>query len=112
MIVHIVFWRLAENAPNGKSKQDNALEIKRRFEALRGAIPGLMRCEIGLDTSHTPEASDVALYSEFDSPAALDAYQTHPAHKDIVGFLKDVRSERRVVDYERAADSDSRDRPR
>ena len=31
---------------------------------------------------------------------ALDAYQLHPAHKEIVGFLKDVRSERRVVDYE------------
>ena len=51
MIVHIVFWRLVDNPPNGKTKQDNALEIKRRFEALRGVIPGLMRCEIGIDVS-------------------------------------------------------------
>jgi hypothetical protein len=101
MIVHIVFWRLADNAPNGKSKHENALEIKWRFEALRGAIPGLMRCELGIDVSHTPESSDVALYTEFESSAALEAYAAHPAHKEIVGFLKDVRSERRVVDYER-----------
>ena len=100
MIVHIVFWRLLEHAPNGQSKQENALEMKRRFEALRGVIPGLVRCEVGFDMARTPEAADVALYTEFESQAALEAYQTHPAHKDIVGFLKDIRSERRVVDYE------------
>jgi hypothetical protein len=64
-------------------------------------IPGLARCEIGVDVSRTAESADVALYTEFDSPAALDAYQVHPLHKEIVGFLKEVRGERRVVDYER-----------
>ena len=101
MIVHIVFWRLLDQAPNGRSTQDNALEMKRRFEALNGVIPGLLRCEIGIDASHSAESSDVALYTEFESSTALDAYATHPAHKEIVGFLKDIRSERRVVDYER-----------
>ena len=38
MIVHIVFWRLHQTA-NGKSKHDNAREIKERLEALRG-LPG------------------------------------------------------------------------
>ena len=99
MIVHIVFWRLLDNAPNGKTKEENAHEMKRRFEALRGQMPGLLRIEIGIDFSRTAESSDVALYTEFDSPAALDAYQAHPLHKEIVGFLKDIRSERRVVDY-------------
>ena len=100
MLVHIVFWKLLDHAPNGRSKADNALEMKRRFEALRGVIPGLARCEIGVDISRTPESADVALYTEFDSPASLEAYQVHPLHKDIVGFLKDIRSERRVVDYQ------------
>ena len=99
MIVHIVFWRLHEQA-NGRTRQENALEMKRRFEALVGVIPGLTRCEVGIDVSRTPDSSDVALYSEFESKAALDAYQPHSAHKEIVGFLKGVRGERRVVDYE------------
>jgi hypothetical protein len=100
MVVHIVFWRLHEHAANGRSKQENALELKRRFEALVGVVPGLARCEVGIDISRTDDSADLALYSEFDSKAALEAYQPHPAHKEIVGFLKDVRTERRVVDYE------------
>ena len=100
MIVHIVFWRLHERSASGRTKQENALEMKQRFEALVGVIPGLARCTIGIDVAHTPDSADVALYSEFESRAALDAYQPHPAHQDIVAFLKDVRTERRVVDYE------------
>ena len=42
----------------------------------------------------------MALYTEFDSRAAYDAYVVHPLHKDVVAFFKGLRSERRVVDYE------------
>jgi hypothetical protein len=99
MVVHIVFWRLHDSA-KGKSKQDNALEMKRRFEALRPIMPGLLRLDFGIDFAATEQSSDVALYTEFESREALDAYQTHPAHKEVAAFLADVRSERRVVDYE------------
>lgn len=100
MVVHIVLWRLHDNAPNGRTKEENARELKRRFEALNGAIAGLTRCELGIDISRTAESADVALLSEFESAAALQAYQSHPLHQDIVAFLKGIRSERRVVDYE------------
>ena len=99
MIVHIVFWRLHQTA-NGKSKSDNALEIKQRFEALRPLIPGLRRLDVGIDFARTEQSSDVALYTEFDSQEALDAYQAHPAHQEVAAFLAPLRTERRVVDYE------------
>ena len=99
MVVHIVFWRLHERA-NGKSKQENALEIKRRFEALRPLMRGLLRLDVGIDFAGTDQSSDLALYTEFDSREALDAYQVHPAHKEVAAFLADLRTERRVVDYE------------
>ena len=99
MVVHIVFWRLHETA-NGKSKQENALEMKTRFEALRPLMPGLQRLDFGIDFAGSEQSSDVALYTEFDSRAALDAYQVHPAHKEVAAFLADLRTERRVVDYE------------
>ena len=98
MIVHIVFWRLHQ-AANGKSKHDNAREIKERLEALRG-LPGLRRLDVGIDFAGTEQSSDVALYTEFDSREALDAYQVHPAHQEFAAFLAPLRSERRVVDYE------------
>jgi quinol monooxygenase YgiN len=98
MIVHIVFWRLHETA-NGKSKQENAKEIKVRLEALRG-LTGLLRLDVGIDFASSEQSSDVALYTEFDSREALDAYQVHPAHQEFAAFLAPLRSERRVVDYE------------
>ena len=99
MIVHIVFWRLHETA-YGKSKNDNAREIKALFEALRPLIPGLRRLEVGIDFAETEQSSDIALYTEFDSREALDSYQVHPAHQDVAAFLGPLRTERRVVDYE------------
>ena len=63
-------------------------------------MPGLRRLDFGIDFAATDQSSDVALYTEFDSREALDAYQAHPAHKEVAAFLTDLRSERRVVDYE------------
>ena len=99
MIVHIVFWRLHDTA-NGKSKRDNAGEIKSRLDALRFVIPGLRRLDVGIDFAGTEQSSDIALYTEFDSREALDAYQVHPAHQEFAAFLGPLRTERRVVDYE------------
>jgi hypothetical protein len=99
MVVHIVFWRLHDSA-NGKSKRENALELKRRFEAMRPMMPGLLRLDFGLDFAATEQSSDVALYTEFESRAALEAYQAHPEHRAVVAFIANIRTERRVVDYE------------
>ena len=97
MIKHIVMWRLDETAGN---KTGNALKLKQLLEGLNGRIPGLLKLEVGIDSSKESESSDVVLYSEFESNAALQAYQVHPAHNEVVPFVKSVRGERRVVDYE------------
>ena len=97
MIKHIVMWRLREEAGD---KAANAQELKRQLESLNGRISGLLKLEVGIDFSKESESSDVVLYSEFESNAALQAYQVHPAHNEVVPFVKSVRGERRVVDYE------------
>ncbi len=101
MFIHIVFWRLRDIAENGRTKAENAVEIQRRFEALRGVIPGMTRCEVGLNLDPGPDASDAVLYTEFESAEAFAGYPPHPAHQAIVAWLKGIRTERRVVDYER-----------
>jgi len=101
MFVHIVFWRLREVAEDGQSKADSARELKRRFEAMRGQIPGLLRLDCGFDISAVPESADFALYTEFTDKAAFEGYYAHPLHLDVVGFIKGIKAERRVVDYER-----------
>lgn len=99
MVKHIVLWRLKESA-EGCSAAENALRIKQALEALNGRIPGLLRLEVGIDFSREEGSSDVALYSEFDSRAALEVYQNHPLHEEVKALVMAVRSERRVVDYE------------
>jgi hypothetical protein len=98
MVRHIVFWRLKESA-NGRSKAENAAEIKRLLEGLAGKIPGLLKIEVGFDFSRSPESADIVLYSELESRAALDAYQSHPLHEAVKPFITAAREERRVVDY-------------
>jgi heme-degrading monooxygenase HmoA len=99
MIKHIVLWRLKPEA-HGRSAADNARAIKEKLEGLRGRIPGLLEIEVGLDFSRTDNSCDLALYSEFESRAALDAYQAHPEHKAAMPFILEARTERHLVDYE------------
>lgn len=99
MIKHIVLWRLKPEA-HGRPAAENARAIKEKLEALRGRIAGLLKIEVGLDFSRTDNSCDLALYSEFESRAALDAYQAHPEHKAVMPFVLEARSERYLVDYE------------
>jgi quinol monooxygenase YgiN len=99
LVKHLVLWKLKPEA-HGQSAAENARAIKEKLEALRGRIPGLLRLEVGIDFSRTDNSSDVALNSEFESRAALDAYQAHPDHKALMPFILEARSERRLCDYE------------
>jgi hypothetical protein len=98
MVRHIVFWKL--NGATAEAKRAQAVEIKKALEALNGRIPGLLKLEVGIDFSSTDESADVALYSEFESRAALEVYARHPDHVAVLPIVKAARSERRVVDYE------------
>ncbi len=99
MVKHLVLWKLKPEA-HGQGAAENARAIKEKLEALRGRVPGLLGLEVGIDFSRTDSSSDVALYAEFESRAALDAYQAHPEHKAVMPFILEARSERRLCDYE------------
>ena len=99
MIKHIVFWKVNESL-KGNEREETYRKIKEGFESLRGAIPGLLHVEIGFDFLKSGDSCDIALYSEFESRAALEGYQTHPRHEALVQIIRPIRTERRVVDYE------------
>jgi quinol monooxygenase YgiN len=97
MIKHLVMWRV-RGATEAEKTSAKRL-VKTAFESLNGKIPGMLRLEIGLDTSGADYACDVVLYSEFESQAALDAYAAHPAHLQAKELVGDVRVARYQVDY-------------
>jgi hypothetical protein len=99
MIKHIVLWRLNESA-YGNDKQTNAIILKDKLLAMKSKVHGLEKIEVGFDFSNEKDSCHVVLYSEFENKEALHRYQTHPDHEEIKKWLRDVRFERRVIDYE------------
>jgi DNA-binding SARP family transcriptional activator len=90
MIKHIVVWQMRESASD-EQKQ----EMKRRLEALISRISQLLKIEVGID----PANETMSLYSEFTSKETLDAYQAHPAHQEVVAFVRKLVTARSVCDY-------------
>ena len=99
MIKHIVMWTLKDSA-EGADKATNAAKMKQLLEALPPLIPFLRHLEVGVDVFAASPACDVILSTTFDTRADLDAYQVHPEHVKVVGFVKQVVTARSVVDYE------------
>jgi quinol monooxygenase YgiN len=93
MIKHIVLWKLKE-----ENKQENALLIKQRLEALVGQIDGLNKLEVGINFNE--KGWDLCLYGEYRDKAALAFYQNHEKHKAVQQIVHAAMLERAVVDYE------------
>ena len=95
MVVHIVMFKFKE-----ENKEENILKTKKLLEALVEKIEDLKSLEVGIDFNQSQRAFDLSLYSTFNSKDALNTYATHPAHLEVVAFIKEVTLESKVVDYE------------
>jgi heme-degrading monooxygenase HmoA len=99
MIKHIVMWRLKDHA-EGTDKSENAIKMKALLDACSDIVPGIHSFEVALAKPGYDCTYDVVLYSEFDSLAALEAYQDHPQHVALKPFVGAVRLDRQCMDYE------------
>ncbi|MCP3907545.1 MAG: Dabb family protein [Oceanicoccus sp.] len=99
MIKHILLFKIEEGV-EGRSKAESIAQAKALIEGMNGKIPGLIKVEVGVDFSESPDSADMALYSEFESREALEVYAGHPEHKAVLPFIKSIISERRLIDYE------------
>jgi hypothetical protein len=95
---HIVLWKLKDHA-EGADKASNALKLKALLDGCAGIVPGMIRFEAVVAQPGLEATYDVLLNSEFESQAALDAYQNHPAHVAIKPFFGAVREARQCMDY-------------
>ena len=92
-------WKL-KDIHEGVGKNENALKLKRELENLKGKINEIQEIEVGLNFNESEASCDVVLYSTFNSVEDLKVYQKHPDHVKVAEFLSELRTERRVVDYE------------
>ncbi len=98
MIRHIVMWTVRATAQS--SREDNARELKRQLDALPGVIAEIQMLETGINSIDDPDAMHVVLNTSFANWQDLKTYQQHPAHKKVGEFVKQVRIDRKVVDFE------------
>ncbi len=97
MIRHIVMFRLA--ATDDAQRRDDAHGIAERLTALETQIAGIQSIRVDRDLGLVDGHWDVALVSEHDDNAALEAYQVHPAHQEAAAWIGSVVTDRAVVDY-------------
>lgn len=97
MIRHVVAFRLS--APVAGTRAEQAAEAARQLNALVGVVPTLRAMSAGANML-APDANwDLVLVADFDDEAGLDAYQVHPAHKDVTAYIGSIRAERVAVDF-------------
>ena len=92
MVRHIVMYMFKE----GVDKQEAISVIDSALVPLVGQIPGLRHLEVRLTFS----GMDYALYSEFDSREALEAYAVHPLHVAAKDQFTHYIASRVAADYE------------
>lgn len=77
---HVVFFRFTDPT--------DATEAATKLRALMGVVPTLDAIECGVDELRTARSWDLCLITRFADRAAMDAYQAHPAHLEVLGWLK------------------------
>ena len=92
MVKHIVLYTLKE----GVEKKEAVALIESVLVPLVGKIPGLLHMEVKLAFN----GMDYALYSEFESREALEAYAVHPLHLEAKEHFHHLRATRVAADYE------------
>jgi len=92
MVKHIVLWSFQD----GIDKDDWYQKLNEMFNALIGEIPGMH----SLTFNRGFDGYDICLETTHDDRAALDAYQSHPAHTAIKPVIAAIRKSRASCDYE------------
>lgn len=90
-MVHVVFFRFHERAA--------ASEAARWLRALEGVVPTLASIEVGVDELGTERSWDLCLITRFADRAGMEAYQVHPAHQEVVAWIKEHASSVAAVDW-------------
>ena len=90
MLKHIVVWPMKDEVTDAQK-----IEMKTRLEALIDQVSEVRKIEVGMDDGN----GTMSLYSEFASQEDLNLYQVHPAHQEVVAFVKPLVTGRTVCDY-------------
>ena len=94
MLTHVVLFKFKPETTAG--------EIQQMAEGL-GGLPQLIEeireFRFGTDVLCTERSYDFALVSSFDDLVAMQRYQVHPEHQEVLAFIKTIVSNVFAVDF-------------
>jgi len=100
MVKHIILWKLREDLTETEKESVKA-GIKEGLEGLVGKVPGLIDVKVNISGRLASSNCDVMLDSTLESPEALKAYATHPAHVAVAdGKVRPYTCLRTCLDWE------------
>jgi len=95
MIKHVVCFKLKDSSVESKEKAKEVLL------SMKGKVDLIKDIEVGVDFLSSPRSYDVILTVTLEDKTALDLYQNHPYHCDVVKtYMHAVRESSVAVDYE------------
>jgi hypothetical protein len=93
---HIFVWSVKDGF--------DGQEVLNTLATLEGEVPGVREWTIGQHAGESPNSStgrwDYALTCDFESFAALNAYQNDPRHLALVNEISAAYGDWMVLDYE------------
>jgi hypothetical protein len=96
MVEHIVLIKFSTT-----STKDQKEELIRRTLRLKNVIPGILDIQQGFNFSNRSQGYEIGLTVRFEDKASLDNYGPHPAHQEIITYLKEIGMEDSIiVDFE------------
>jgi hypothetical protein len=94
MLTHVVLFRLKDRSAESVARAADVLR------SLQGNVPNLRALEVGVNIVESDRAYDLALFTRFDSLAAMQEYQVHPNHVRVSDYMRSVMESAVSVDYE------------
>ncbi len=91
-------WKL--RGPSQAEKREQAEKARTALLSMLGKVPGLLQMEVGIGSVSSEQEADLVLNSTHDSWEALKAYATHPDHEPAKELIGQLKTERRVIDFE------------
>lgn len=99
MYKHVVLWKLKENA-DGITKDELAVEVKRRLDELPGIISEISDYEVAINIGdYGASFFDVSLIASYPDEEAFKRYCVYPEHDAVVAYIQSVTVAEEIVDY-------------
>jgi hypothetical protein len=94
MLIHVVLFKFK---PDTTAAQ--AAQLEARLKGLPALIAEIREFRVGTDVVRSERSYDLALVSGFDDLAAMQRYQVHPAHQEVVALVKTLCGGVVAVDF-------------